>query len=74
MTAVNCIAMVLTVQGLFNTNHMKYEYERISAKKVTEPSLAQMTESAIRVLEKSENGYFLLVEGKHSHSVDIISC
>ncbi len=43
---------------------MKYEYERISAKKVTEPSLAQMTENAIRVLERSENGYFLLVEGK----------
>ena len=44
-------------------NHMQYEYERISAKEVTEPSLAQMTETAIRVLKRSENGYFLLVEG-----------
>ena len=28
-----------------------------------EPSLAEMTEKAIRILRKNNNGYFLLVEG-----------
>ena len=44
-------------------SNMKYEYERIAEKNVSEPSLAQMTENAIRVLERSGHGYFLLVEG-----------
>ena len=28
-----------------------------------EPSLAEMTEKAIQILQKNEKGYFLLVEG-----------
>ena len=45
-------------------DNMQYEYERRSAKEVTEPSLAQMTENALRVLKRGDKGYFLLVEGK----------
>ena len=56
--------MAFIFQGLFNMDNMQYEYERRSAKKVTEPSLTQMTENAIRVLKRGDNGYFLLVEGK----------
>ena len=29
-----------------------------------EPSIADMTEKAIKILQKNDNGYFLLVEGK----------
>jgi alkaline phosphatase len=29
-----------------------------------EPSLADMTEKAIRILSRGKNGYFLLVEGE----------
>lgn len=46
--------------GLFNQGHMQYEVER---NKTKEPSIAEMTEKAIRILSKNEKGYFLLVEG-----------
>lgn len=32
----------------------------------TEPTLAEMTEVAIRTLQKEANGFFLLVEGENS--------
>ena len=44
--------------------NMAYEVDRIQRAEVIEPSIAQMTEDAIRVLKRSGNGYFLLVEGK----------
>ncbi|KAH9514156.1 hypothetical protein Btru_030436 [Bulinus truncatus] len=44
--------------GLFNPSHM--DFDRTTH---NEPSLAEMTEKAIEVLRKDENGYFLLVEG-----------
>ncbi|KAI0239472.1 Alkaline phosphatase, tissue-nonspecific isozyme [Lamellibrachia satsuma] len=56
--------------GLFNMSHMDYEVDRIQREEVIEPSLAEMTEKAIRVLRRSRRGYFLLVEGgriDHSH-------
>lgn len=53
--------------GLFESNHMKYY---LDTDKETEPSLAELTEAALKVLSKSEEGYFLFVEGgriDHGH-------
>ncbi|KAK3743291.1 hypothetical protein RRG08_007530 [Elysia crispata] len=46
--------------GLFNQGHMQYEVER---NKTKEPSIAEMTAKAIRILSKNDNGFFLMVEG-----------
>ncbi|CAJ93279.1 Alkaline phosphatase [Cupriavidus necator] len=48
--------------GLFNMDHLNYELDRVK-NNVDEPSLADMTEKAIRILQKNGNGYFLMVEG-----------
>ena len=48
--------------GLFNPSHMQYELER-QQDTAGEPSLAEMTEKAIRILQRNEKGFFLLVEG-----------
>lgn len=48
--------------GLFNLDHLNYELDRLK-KNVDEPSLADMTEKAIRILGKNSKGYFLMVEG-----------
>jgi alkaline phosphatase len=56
--------------GLFNPSHMDYEYDRAQKAPTREPSLADMTEKAIRILQKGPKGYFLFVEGgriDHSH-------
>jgi len=45
--------------GLFTSSHMAYELDRDPA---VEPSLAEMTEMAIDVLSKDEDGFFLMVE------------
>lgn len=49
--------------GLFNADHVNYEQDRqIDAN--WEPTLAEMTEIAIKVLQaKSPKGFFLMVEG-----------
>ncbi|XP_064598681.1 alkaline phosphatase-like [Liolophura sinensis] len=55
--------------GLFATSHMPYELERDKSDS-GQPSLAEMTELAIKVLRKNTKGYFLLVEGgriDHAH-------
>ncbi len=55
--------------GLFNSSHMEYELDR-SKDQGGEPSLAEMTEKAIDILSKNDDGYFLLVEGgrtDHAH-------
>jgi alkaline phosphatase len=55
--------------GLFNNNHKDYEQERHKTDS-GEPSLEEMTESAISILSKNEKGFVLLVEGgriDHSH-------
>ncbi|KAL1494518.1 hypothetical protein ABEB36_010103 [Hypothenemus hampei] len=47
--------------GLFQSSHMNYNKERNTE---TQPSLEEMTEAAIKVLDKqNSSGYFLLVEG-----------
>ncbi|MEY5099714.1 MAG: alkaline phosphatase PhoA [Pseudomonadota bacterium] len=48
--------------GLFNADHLNYELDRVKLNK-DEPSLADMTEKAIRILSKNDKGYFLMVEG-----------
>ncbi|XP_041982416.1 membrane-bound alkaline phosphatase-like [Aricia agestis] len=53
--------------GLFESNHMQYNME---ANPATEPTLAELTEVAIRMLSRNENGFFLFVEGgriDHGH-------
>ncbi len=55
--------------GLFNNDRMSYEQERDKTDS-GEPSLEEMTESAIKILRKNEKGFVLLVEGgriDHSH-------
>ncbi|HQE40052.1 MAG: alkaline phosphatase [Zoogloea sp.] len=50
--------------GLFNKDHLNYELDRAkTANKIDEPSLADMTETAIKILQKNGKGYFLMVEG-----------
>ncbi|XP_044728753.1 membrane-bound alkaline phosphatase-like [Chrysoperla carnea] len=53
--------------GLFESDHCLYN---LDTNKETEPTLAEMTEAAITVLNKTSNGYFLFVEGgriDHGH-------
>ncbi|XP_075058466.1 intestinal-type alkaline phosphatase-like [Mixophyes fleayi] len=53
--------------GLFEPKDMKYELNRDPA---MDPSLAEMTEKAIKILRKNSKGFFLFVEGgriDHGH-------
>jgi alkaline phosphatase len=55
--------------GLFEPDHMRYEHERADDP-AGEPSLAQMTASAIALLSRDPDGYVLMVEGgriDHAH-------
>ncbi len=50
------------ILGLFNYDHMQYEHDR-KAGQSEEPSLADMTRTAIAHLSGNKNGYVLMVEG-----------
>ncbi|GAA5443895.1 hypothetical protein Misp06_02073 [Microbulbifer sp. NBRC 101763] len=53
--------------GLFTSSHMSYDADRI-AKESDEPSIAEMTGTAIELLQKDSDGYFLMVEsGRIDH-------
>ncbi|XP_053565034.1 LOW QUALITY PROTEIN: alkaline phosphatase-like [Bombina bombina] len=55
------------LMGLFEPKDLKYELNRDPS---TDPSLAEMTEKAVRILSKNPNGFFLFVEGgriDHGH-------
>lgn len=55
--------------GLFEPDHMHYESDRVKDG-AGEPSLAEMTETAIRLLWRNRAGYVLLIEGgriDHAH-------
>lgn len=60
--------------GLFEPEAMKYEADRSQGVASDEPSLAEMTSKALAMLQKNEEGYFLLVEGGriddgHRHNI-----
>ena len=56
------------VLGLFEASHMEYEADR-EHDKAGEPSLAEMTEKAIDILDNDKDGFFLLVEaGRIDHA------
>ncbi|XP_074602643.1 alkaline phosphatase-like [Brevipalpus obovatus] len=50
------------VLGLFNSSHMPYESSRDKSHQGP-PSLSEMTEASLKILQKHENGYVLFVEG-----------
>nr|XP_057929045.1 alkaline phosphatase-like [Doryrhamphus excisus] len=56
------------LMGLFEPKDCRYEMER---NRLTDPSLTEMTEKAIRILSRNPKGYFLFVEDKgridHGH-------
>ena len=57
------------VLGLFEPSHMNYEHDRPDDA-AGEPSLAQMTAKALRLLADDQRGFFLAVEGgriDHAH-------
>jgi alkaline phosphatase len=55
------------VFGLFNESHMQYEADR-GNDIAGEPSLTEMTEKAIDILDNQEKGFFLMVEsGRIDH-------
>ncbi|WP_343563440.1 alkaline phosphatase [Kiloniella sp. b19] len=52
------------ILALFESSHMKYEHDRTG-----EPSLAEMTEKAIKALSNDKDGYFLSIEaGRVDHA------
>lgn len=61
-TTLNALDLNRTasILGLFAPGHMSYKADANSSK---EPTLAEMTATAIKLLQKEENGYFLFVEG-----------
>lgn len=53
--------------GLFSSGHMNYESQKQNTK---EPTLAQMTAKAVKILKRNPKGFVLLVEGgriDHAH-------
>jgi len=56
------------VFGLFNESHMQYEADR-SNDIAGEPSLSEMTEKSVKILDNNANGFFLMVEsGRIDHA------
>lgn len=54
--------------GLFERSHMQYEADRANDP-AGEPSLTEMTEKSIKMLQKNPNGFFLHVEsGRIDHA------
>ncbi|MEO1581826.1 MAG: alkaline phosphatase [Pseudomonadota bacterium] len=57
------------VLGLFSESHMRYSADRLNDE-AGEPSLAEMTRTAIELLRQEPDGFFLMVEGgriDHAH-------
>ncbi len=60
---------MISLEGLFEFEHMNYELDRNPDE---EPSLTEMTETAIKILQRANNGFFLLVEGKGPYTYNIM--
>ena len=61
------LAVTDKLLGLFASSHLSYDADR-QATGADEPTVAEMTEAAIEVLSKNEDGYFLMVEsGRIDH-------
>ncbi|RLV60195.1 alkaline phosphatase [Parashewanella curva] len=61
------VAKASKVFGLFNESHMQYEADRKNDK-AGEPSLSEMTETAVNFLKKDKDGFLLVVEsGRIDH-------
>jgi alkaline phosphatase len=63
------LAEVDHLLGLFEPSHMRWEAHR-GTDPAGEPSLAEMTETAIRLLQRGPSGFVLMVEGgriDHGH-------
>lgn len=50
------------IPGLFSYSHMDFDVDR-NTNGSGDPSLAEMTIKALRILAKNPEGYFLFVEG-----------
>ena len=60
---------VTKLLGLFEPSHLQYEADR-PQDGAGEPSLAEMTRTAVRMLQRNRRGYYLMVEGgriDHAH-------
>ncbi|KXJ61322.1 MAG: alkaline phosphatase [Alteromonas sp. Nap_26] len=56
------------VFALFNESHMQYEADRANDI-AGEPSVAEMTETAVKMLDNNDKGFFLMVEsGRIDHA------
>jgi alkaline phosphatase len=57
------VATTGPVLGLFEPGYMQYDLDRTAKPTPDEPSLAEMTTTAIRILQRGPKGFFLMVEG-----------
>ncbi|XP_073825558.1 membrane-bound alkaline phosphatase-like [Musca autumnalis] len=51
---------VSRIMGVFHTKSMDYH---ATADKTKQPSLSEMTETALKLLQRNEQGYFIFIEG-----------
>lgn len=51
------------VLGLFADSHMQDAIDYHSGRQSNQPSLAQMTQKALEILDDNPNGFFLMIEG-----------
>lgn len=70
------VTTVQKILGLFSDSHMNYEIDRINeASCKDQPSLAEMTQVALEVVNKNPRGFFVMVEGGridhacHAHDI-----
>ncbi len=62
VSCLHCLFFLsICAAGLFEPADLPYELER---NKETDPSLTEMVDVAIKILQKNERGFYLLVEGK----------
>lgn len=54
------VSNVSNIMGVFQSSYMDYH---LKADPVKQPTLSEMTETAIKLMERNPNGYFLFVEG-----------